>query len=330
MKKLLSCLLFCSGVLSYAAAQENNTSMSVANMFLTHKSEWGKVSSVKELATAIAAQTTDGEVQLRMLMLWMNNYLEVDEAKYNSGNFQPTGLDNVMKYRKAFGIDYAELTTAFCKELKIPCLGVLGYSKMKNYVAGTGFKEPNASWNLVKIQGRWYICDLFSSTHSMLPRGGFMSVLDTRYFMPDPAWYITHAIPMDPAFQLLTNPISMQSYTNAGLDAIDTSVHPLNSVDYTAYAEQTLKLSPAARAMQEAKAAYAYNPANPNTLINTYYNQGVDLARNSKATNEQLKRAKSYLAKAKELLLANTALPEVQALKEPCIKGIQYLNTIIK
>ncbi|WP_222165751.1 transglutaminase domain-containing protein [Edaphocola aurantiacus] len=330
MKKILCCLLFCSGVLSYAAAQENNTSMPVANMFLAHKSEWSKTASVKELAAAIAAQTTDAEDQLRLLMLWMNNFLTVDEVKYNSGNYQPTGLDNIMKYRKAFGIDYAELTTAFCKELKIPCLNVLGYSKMKNYIAGSGFKEPNASWNLVKIKGQWYICDLFSSTQTMLNRSGFMSVLDTRYFMPDPARYITHAIPMDPAFQLLTNPISMQSYTNAGLDAIDKSIHSLNSVDYTAYAEQTMKLSPAARAMREAKAAYAYNPANPNTLIVTYYNQGVDLARNSKATNEQLKQAKSYLVKAKELLQANTALPEVQALKEPCIKGIQYLNTIIK
>ena len=330
MKKVLCCLLFSASMLSYTQAQENNTSMHTANIFLAHKDAWSTAGSVKELAAAIAAQTTDAEEQLRMLMLWMNNFLAVDEAKYNSGNYQPTGLDNVMKYRKAFGIDYAELTMAFCKELKIPCLSVLGYSKMKNYVAGSGFKEPNASWNLVKIKGQWYICDLLSSTQTMLPRGVFMSVLDTRYFMPDAAWYIAHAIPMDPAFQLLTNPISMQAYTKADLDRVDRSMPLLAHVDYTAYAEQALKLSPAARPLQEARAAYTYNPANPNTLIATYYNQGVDLARNQKATNEQLKNAKAYLVKAKTLLEHSTALPEVQALKEPCIKGIQYLNTIIK
>lgn len=330
MKKVLCGLLFSCGVLSYAHAQENNTSAHTANIFLKHKSAWGTAASVQELATAIAAQTTDAEEQLRLLMLWMNNFLTVDEARYQSGNYQSTGLDKVLKYRKAFGVDYSELTAAFCKELKIPCLNVLGYSKTKNYLAGTTFKEPNSSWNLVKIKGQWYICDLFSSTQSMLYKGGFMSVLDTRYFMPDPARYVTHAIPMDPAFQLLSNPIGMQSYTSVGLDTVDRSMPVLATVDYTAYAEQTLKLSPAARAIQEAKAGYAYNPANPNTLIITYYNQASDLAQNSKATNEQLKRAKIYLVKAKELLQTGTALPEVQALKEPCVKGIQYLNTIIK
>ena len=330
MKKSLYFLIICIGSTICSYAQQNNTSERVADIFVAHKTDWSSVKSLKELAKAIAQQTTDQEEQLRLLMLWMHNFITVDAEKYNVGDFRSSGISNIMQQKKAFGSDFSELTAAFCKELSIPCLTILGYARQYDYVPGTSFREPNHSWNLVKIRGAWYICDLFSSTQAIQRGGSFYSILDTRYFMPDPEAYNVYAVPMDPAFQLLQNPISMQSFTNAAFGSIDDREARLSSIDYLPYLEKTLKLSGNSRYIQEAKAGYAYNKANPNSLIIAYYNQGVELAQQKKATNEQLKQARTYLNKAKELLNTGNVLPQIQSLKDPCTKGIQYLNTIIK
>lgn len=74
---------------------------------------------------------------------------------------------------------------------------------------------PNHSWNTVKLDGQWYLCDAtWSAGKIMIDDTGprFEADYDDVYFLPDPNLFAKNHYPLEPSMSLLESVPSIQDF----------------------------------------------------------------------------------------------------------------------
>ena len=280
------------------------------------------ISSVLELTKRITTTSASKKEQLQLFLLWMHDNMNIDSVRlFQGGN--PLSDDEAFAQRIGLCDEYSNITTAFCQLANIPVYKVAGYVKYPTFKPGDKFTEANHAWNAVFIDSSWLLCDLFWSTAALTDDFGtkphFIKRVDIDYFLAEPSEIINDHLPADPVFQFSTQPIAIDAFTSKR-EGIDTSIPKMKYLNYQDSLVMLSKLNSVDQELRIAHHIYDYNKQNPDALIAVSYNTGVDLVNKTKATKEELIKARLLFNTILQLI-DTSSNPDIRSLKPFCKTG---------
>ncbi|UZR96603.1 transglutaminase domain-containing protein [Chondrinema litorale] len=155
-----------------------------------------------------------------------------DEAALGEWNreFAPKVIERLVKQQKTVCTGYAYLLKEMTLYVDIECELVNGYGK--NLEANNGGDGiPNHSWNAVKLDGEWYLCDpTWSSGSINLTHKAFEKTFNSGYFLASPKLFAMSHYPLDTKWLLMDNAPTLEYFLNGPLvykGAFNTHLTPI-------------------------------------------------------------------------------------------------------
>lgn len=276
---------------------------------------------VQNLATQITTGIKSDSLKVRAIYDWMT-----DNISYDVPLFRKIGrksaeefmelqqTEQVLASKKAVCMGYAILFKDLCNATGIKAEFVSGYSKTVDPQTNRpNIPETLHAWNAVKLNEKWYLCDVTWSAGSVdMNEGKFFKAKNEAYYLSNSQEFAKKHLPFDPIWQLSNEPLTMREFRlYAELPPNRMNPPKLNYVDSLKVFEmqdpENQKVSSYRRALQfdrsndEAKASIGY-----------YYSikagktaqicGDLVLSFMNKHTNEDYKRAMENRPKITELL----------------------------
>lgn len=134
----------------------------------------------------------------------------------------------LLKHRKTVCTGYAYLVKELANLVDLECEIVDGYGRNIN----TNVKVlgmPNHSWNKVKLNGKWYLCDpTWSSGYTI--NGSFIHAYNDGYFLAHPETFAMNHHPLDKTSMLIKNKQNIDEFINAPIIYQGAFEHRVQSV----------------------------------------------------------------------------------------------------
>jgi hypothetical protein len=125
---------------------------------------------------------------------------------------------------------YAHLLKELCSLAGITCIVIDGYGRTAQAnVRGEGI--PNHSWNAVKLNDVWYLCDATWASGAYDTQAmSFVKKYTDAYFLPDPTLFIRNHFPLDTSWMLMKQKPSLQEFLNAPLIYADAYTYGIQQL----------------------------------------------------------------------------------------------------
>lgn len=167
----------------------------------------------KILARTITKDITSDREKVRAIYKWITSNISYDNRLRNDEALQrqiyiseDNIVENVLEREMALCGGYAFLFRDLCAEVGISAEVVHGYSK--DFTGRPrSYKQPNHTWNVVKLDGQWRLLDITWAIGYGAPGN-----TDDFWFMTEPKSFIYSHYPEDPKWTLLKNPISFAAF----------------------------------------------------------------------------------------------------------------------
>ncbi|QWX82963.1 hypothetical protein H0I23_10870 [Cellulophaga sp. HaHaR_3_176] len=177
------------------------------------------------LSYKLTAELTTDTEKFRAIYLWVSTNIENDYESYLktkkkrkklsndrvaflewNNNFTPKVFERLVNYKKTACTGYAYLVRELANLADIHCQIVDGFGRTATLNL-TENSEPNHSWNAVKLNNKWYLCDATWSAGSIvlednLPK--FKSDYFDGYFLADPDLFLKNHYPINTKWALTT------------------------------------------------------------------------------------------------------------------------------
>lgn len=141
---------------------------------------------------------------------------------------------------------YARLVSELALFSGIECRVVDGYGRSGQSNNG-GKGVVNHSWNAVRLDNKWYLCDpTWSSGVIDGATRQFVKKFDSVYFLLAPDMFIQNHYPVDPAFILVDDIYSLDDYLNKPLvyvEALRYSIRPTHPEKFKVTVERGEQVS---------------------------------------------------------------------------------------
>ncbi len=173
----------------------------------------------------ISGLTTDVE-RFRAIYFWVCTNIENDYSLYLKNKrkrqrFQSDSLKTqnwnsqlkkdvfrkLIKHKKTICTGYAYMVQELATLANIPCEIVHGYGKTStNLISETD--TPNHTWNAVKLENKWYLCDPTWASGIQNPETAtFMFQYNDGYFLTNPTLFAINHYPQDTKWLLLDDKV---------------------------------------------------------------------------------------------------------------------------
>lgn len=131
--------------------------------------------------------------------------------------FRVKAFKKLEKQYKTVCTGYAYLVKEMSGYAGIECEVIDGYGRSAQAnIGGEGI--ANHSWNAVKLNDTWYLCDpTWSSGVINAQEGRFIQQFEEAYFLADPEMFVQSHYPLDTAWLLLKDTPTMQEFLNRPL-----------------------------------------------------------------------------------------------------------------
>ncbi|MFS4456448.1 transglutaminase domain-containing protein [Maribacter sp. 2304DJ31-5] len=133
--------------------------------------------------------------------------------QWNNG-FTPKVFKKLRSQRKTACTGYAYLIREMANLANINCKIIDGFGRTATLSLNTG-SLPNHSWNTVKLNGKWYLCDATWSAGSVIfEKDGpvFKSEYFDGYFLGEPALFVKNHYPLKKEWILLPEPPTFNQF----------------------------------------------------------------------------------------------------------------------
>lgn len=130
---------------------------------------------------------------------------EKDSIKLQNWNskFKKLLFKKLLKRKRTICTGYAYLLKEMCNIAGIPSKMVNGFARTST-VDFSKLTMPNHTWNVVKLNEKWYLCDPTWSTGISFPdEGKFKFQYNDGYFLTDPKLFFQNHYPIENRFSLL-------------------------------------------------------------------------------------------------------------------------------
>jgi Transglutaminase-like superfamily len=174
-------------------------------LLLKTTTSWTQIQDdVTSIAQKLTSNLSDDSLKIAAIYFWITANIQYDHRFKNRVEGDTTLTQepyNVVKTKRAVCIGYAKMFRELCQMSNIKAYVVEGI--VKN---GNGFLEREGhAWNVVLLNGNYYLLDATWGAES--------SESAQNYFLRDPSVFLQNHLPDDPIWQLLTQPIGYQCFT---------------------------------------------------------------------------------------------------------------------
>lgn len=130
--------------------------------------------------------------------------------------FSKRVFERLRKHKRTVCTGYAYLVRELASYAGLDCHIVDGYgrSSVAN-VEGEGI--PNHSWNAVKLEGNWYLCDPTWSAGFTTAQGVFTKSFKESYFLTKPELFALNHYPLEIKWLLINGELSLEQFMTAPL-----------------------------------------------------------------------------------------------------------------
>ena len=206
---------------------------------LVHKNH--NLNSLPLLAHKLTTNLDTDLQKFRAIFKWVCIAIENDYDGANRVNSKRTKFSNdsikliewnkdynikifktLLKERKTICTGYAYLIKELAVLAGLECQIIDGYGRSALVNIGK-LNLPNHSWNAVKIDGHWQLCDAtWSSGYYILGPDTFVFDFSEAYFLSNPKLFIKDHYPLDRKWAMVENIPSHSEFTNAPLQYKET------------------------------------------------------------------------------------------------------------
>jgi len=157
-----------------------------------------KFKSYEDLAIFLTKGVNDEFSKFRVIYRWIAENIEYNE-------FQKSAKPKkVLKNRSAVCLGYSNLLTQMCLAVGIKCETIIGFSKHSINQIDKPYKKTDHSWNAVKLNGHWQLCDVTWSAGFYDERSeSVIKKYSDTYFLMSPRNFIYNHLPKEATWQLL-------------------------------------------------------------------------------------------------------------------------------
>lgn len=187
---------------------------------LKYKNE--NLSNLPQLSYKLTSELTTDVERFRAIFKWVcdniaNDYgmfrqnmrkrqrYRNDSVKFAEWNkkFKKKAFDKLLKKNRTVCTGYAYLVKELANLANIKCEIVNGFARTSTINVET-LKYPNHSWNVVKLNGKWYLCDpTWASGVPNQTSGIFQFKYNDGFFLSNPKLFAVNHHPVDKKWFLL-------------------------------------------------------------------------------------------------------------------------------
>jgi hypothetical protein len=140
--------------------------------------------------------------------------LSGDELKVWNKYFSTVAFKQLLKTHATVCTGYAYLIRELSLHAGMSCEVVDGYGRnVVSNIGGQGI--VNHSWNAVKLDGKWYLCDATWASGGIDPQQKLsVQKYNNTYFLSDPALFVHNHYPLEAKWTLLNGNHSLQEFLN--------------------------------------------------------------------------------------------------------------------
>ncbi|UII19441.1 transglutaminase domain-containing protein [Fulvivirga ligni] len=220
----------------YAQGSDNDNARyskadSIATVF-----KGNSLDNLRALSLGLTTNLPDDEQKFRAIYRWVCDNIandptlyEINKRKREKYQNEPFELNEwnksfVQKVFKQLRKNYSTVCSGYAYLIKqlayhsdIECVIIDGYGR--TVVSNVETKSiPNHSWNAVKLNGKWYLCDATWSSGIINPaQGRFITSFSEGYFLTEPSLFAKNHYPLDTAWLLMDKKPSFDQFLNAPL-----------------------------------------------------------------------------------------------------------------
>lgn len=115
--------------------------------------------------------------------------------KWNN-KYKKIAFKKLLKHKKTMCTGYAYLIKELCFLANIECEIINGYGRTTE-TNTNALELTNHSWNAVKLNNKWYLCDATWSSGYLSDETRFIKDYNDGYFLTDPILFVTNHYPLD-------------------------------------------------------------------------------------------------------------------------------------
>ncbi len=163
--------------------------------------------------------------------------LKTDSIALSQWNrsINPLLFNNLLTKKRTVCTGYAYLLRELANLAKIQCEIVHGYGR--NFRTNiNGESNPNHSWNAVRLDGEWYLCDPTWSSGLYSQDGGtFAHQFEEGYFLTSPELFIKNHYPLDTTRRFMKNGPTLDEFLNGPIiyrSAFKHQIYPLTPMKF--------------------------------------------------------------------------------------------------
>ncbi len=177
------------------------------------KKKEAKTDPIAKLAKSITANSHTDSEKVYAIYNWIATNIMYDTGLRFSKNLQKeiyiseeNVVRNVLGRRMALCGGYAFLFRDLCEKVNIPVEVIHGFTKV---VEGQSqnYKQPNHTWNAVKLNGRWELLDITWAVGY-----GNEEKPDNFWYLINPKDFILSHYPQNPQWTLLGESVSFTEF----------------------------------------------------------------------------------------------------------------------
>ena len=169
---------------------------------------------IRRVCSEISSHTSNEFLRVKLIHDVTALLLFYDDSSYWSNSVPQQTLSHILQTRKAVCEGYANLFLALCDGIGLPCEKIHGYARGVG-ASEQGTEDPtnsNHAWNMVRIQGAWYLVDCTWDSGYMNGRTSVQDYNTTWLFVQPDQMIYTH-FPSQQSHQLLDYPLTPQEFT---------------------------------------------------------------------------------------------------------------------
>ena len=201
---------------------------SIAGLYPGHS-----LRDLRALSYKLTKPLSAEEDKFRAIYKWVCDNIENDYSLYSKNQHQRKKLKDpgqLKAWNKKFSrvvfrtllekhrtvcTGYAYLVRELASHAGIECVIIDGYGRTFQANVG-GTANANHSWNVVRLNNKWYLCDPTWSSGVIDPQQArFIKEFEPSYFLADPALFVRSHYPLDTAWMLLKDKPNLAGFLNS-------------------------------------------------------------------------------------------------------------------
>lgn len=288
-----------------------------------------------EMAEEITAKSNTDEERLRAIFVWIAHNIEYDVKSFKSGKIPNSTAIGVVQKGRAVCEGYSNLFQELASNVGIKSLIVSGFSKGYGYQNRKKLETSDHAWNIVLLNNDWYLIDATWGAGHLNMRGRYVPAMQEKYFMADPAFFVTEHLPEDPAMQLLPCPIKPKEFLQDSSKVLKIARSKEKCYSYRDTLAAYIQLDTVQQKVASAERMYRYfndNVYKPAILLNqAAYAYSKPLNDGSVELDKKLELAQKSLKyyKRAEEILSGAARPHERDLKRMVKQNIANVEKFI-